>query len=85
MVVASLVMRALVRSKGKLFWSGSQQKAFKEFKYHLCMTPVLALPELQQPFVAETDTFDYAIGAVLTEHKHPVAYHSETLSDIVQK
>eukprot|EP00253_Pinus_taeda_P003532 PITA_03532 len=71
--------------KVKFFWSESQQKAFTELKDHLCTTPVLALPDLQQPFEVETDASDYAIGAVLTQHGHPVAYHSETLSDTVRK
>ena len=71
--------------KEKFFWSESQQKAFTELKYHLYMAPVLALLDLQQPFEVETDASDYAIGAVLTQHGHPVAYHSETLSDTVLK
>jgi len=46
---------------------------------------VPTLPDLQQPFEIETNASNYAIGAVLTQHGHPVAYHSETLSDIIQK
>ena len=46
---------------------------------------MLTLLDLQQPFEVETDSSDYAIGAVLTQHEHLVAYHSETLSDTVQK
>ena len=72
-------------AKAKFFWSKSQPKAFIELKDHLWTTPVLTLPDLQQPFEVETDASDYAIGAVLTQHRHPVAYHSETLSDTVQK
>eukprot|EP00253_Pinus_taeda_P027170 PITA_27170 len=56
-----------------------------EFKDRLCTTPILTLPDLQQPFEVKIDSSDYAIGAVLTQHKHPVAYHSETLSNTVQK
>jgi len=70
-------------AKVKFFWSESQQKAFREFKHHLCYAPVLTLPDLQQPFEIETNASDYAIGAVLTQHGHPVAYHSERLSDTV--
>ena len=29
--------------------------------------------------------YDYAIGVVLTQQGHPVAYHSETLSNTVRK
>eukprot|EP00253_Pinus_taeda_P021454 PITA_21454 len=64
---------------------GMTQKAFIELKDRLCTAPVLALPDLQQPFEVEKDVSDYAIGAVLTQHGHLVAYHSETLSDTVRK
>ena len=40
---------------------------------------------LQQPFEIETDASNYAIGVVLTQQGHPVAYHSETLSDTIWK
>ena len=46
---------------------------------------MLALPDLQRPFEIETYASDYAIGAVLTQQGHPVAFHSETLSDTVLK
>ena len=72
-------------AKEKLFWSKTQQKAFTELKHHLCCAPVLTLLDLQQPFEIETDASDYAIGAVLTQQGHPVACHSETLSDTVRK
>eukprot|EP00253_Pinus_taeda_P028898 PITA_28898 len=71
--------------KAKLFWFESQQKAFIELKYCLYMARVLALLDLQQPFEVETEASDYAIGAILTQHRHRVAYHSETLSDTVRK
>ena len=71
--------------KAKFFWSESQHKAFIELKHHLYSALVLTLPDLQQPFEIETDASDYAIGSVLTQHGHPVAYHSETLSDTVRK
>jgi hypothetical protein len=54
-------------------------------KQRLCSSPVLSLPDLQQPFEIETDASDYAVGIVLTQHGHPMAYHSETLSDVVHK
>ena len=46
---------------------------------------MLILPDLQQPFEIEIDASHYAIGAVLTQKGHPVAYHSETLSDTIHK
>jgi hypothetical protein len=72
-------------AKEKFSWSKSQQKAFGELKHCLYSTPVLTLLDLKKPFEIETDASDYAIGAVLNQHGHRVAYHSETLFDIVRK
>jgi hypothetical protein len=71
--------------KEKFMWGQSQQKVFDDLKQHLCSTPVLSLPDLQQPFEIETDASDYVVGAILTQHGHPMAYHSETLSDTIHK
>ena len=71
------------RAKEKLFWFESQQKAFIELKDRLCTALVLTLPDLQQLFEIKTNASNYAIGVVLTQHMHPVAYHSETPSDTV--
>jgi hypothetical protein len=60
----------------------SQQKVFDDLKQCLCSSPMLSLPNLQQPFEIETDASDYVVGTVLTQHGHPMAYHSETLSNI---
>ena len=72
-------------AKAKLFWSKTQQKEFAELKHRLCYAPLLTLTDLQQPFEIEIDASDYAIRAVLNQQGYPVAYHSETLSDIVCK
>jgi hypothetical protein len=46
---------------------------------------VLSLPDLQQPFEIETNSSDYVVATILTQHVHPLAYHSETLSYIICK
>jgi hypothetical protein len=56
-------------TKAKFFWSESQQKAFSELKHRLCSIPVLTLPDLQQPFEIETHASNYAIKAVLAQHR----------------
>ena len=71
--------------KAKFVWFESQQKSFEELKHPLCSTPILSLPDLQKPFEIEIDALDYAIGIVLTQHGNYVAYHSDTLSDVVRK
>ena len=37
------------------------------------------------PFEIETYSSEYAVGAILTQHGHPMEYHSETLFDVVRK
>ena len=54
-------------------------------KQRLCSLLILTLLDLQQPFEIEIDSSDYVVGVVLTHHGHPMAYHSETLSDPVHK
>ena len=63
----------------------TQQQAFNDLKQRLCSALVLSLTDLQHPFEIETNASDYAVGVVLTQHSHPVAYHSETLSYVVRK
>ena len=72
-------------AREKFFWLESQQKMFIELKHCLYSAPVLTLPDLQKPFQIKEDASDNAIGVVLTHQGHPVAYHSETLSDTVRK
>jgi len=73
------------RTKVIFSWSESQQKVFIELRHCLYYARILTFLDLQQHFEIETIAFDYAIGAILTQHRHPVAYHSETLSDTIQK
>jgi hypothetical protein len=71
--------------RAKFVWGKDQQQAFDDMKHHFCSNPVLSFPNMKQPFEIETDASAYAVGTVLTQHRHPVAYHSETLSDTIQK
>jgi hypothetical protein len=40
---------------------------------------------MKKPIKIETHAYGYAVAIVLTQHEHPMEYHSETLSDNVQK
>jgi hypothetical protein len=71
--------------KVKFAWGWSQQQAFDDLKQHLSSALVLSLLDMQHPFEIETDALYYAMGVILTQHDHPMAYHSETLLDIVHK
>jgi hypothetical protein len=41
--------------KKNFVWGLSQQQAFDDLKQRLCSSPVILLPDLQQPFEIETD------------------------------
>ena len=72
-------------SKTKFVWLKSQHKTFKDMKYHLSLALVLTLPNLQQPFEIKTNALDYVSSVALTQHGHPMTYHSKTLSDAIFK
>jgi hypothetical protein len=66
-------------------WGKEQQQEFYDLKHRLFSSPVLSFLYLQQPFDIEIDASYYVVGAVLTQHSHPMAYHSETLLDTIHK
>jgi hypothetical protein len=65
--------------KEKFVWGLSQKKAFEDLKNRLCSSPILSLSDLQHPFEIKTDATDYVVGIVLTQHGHPMEYHSEPM------
>jgi hypothetical protein len=71
--------------KEKFVWGLYQQQSFEELKNHFFSSPTLSLSDLQHPFEIETYASNYVVGIVLTQHGHPMAYHSEKLSNVVCK
>jgi len=62
-------------------WSLEAEAAFQELKRRFTTAPILAHFDAAKPVIIETDTSDYAIGAVLSQRDnenrlHPVAFHS---------
>ena len=76
-------LHALTRLNKVFQWGGKQQKAFDTLKEKISTTPVLALPNLQQPFEIKTDASDYAMGVVLMQYGKPICYHSENFNSTV--
>lgn len=75
----AISLTSLLR-KGVVFvWTSEQKSSFQALKAALISAPVLALPDLQKPFLIETNASDKGIGAVLQQDGHPMAYVSKAL------
>eukprot|EP00253_Pinus_taeda_P035716 PITA_35716 len=73
-------LHTLTSVKQVFQWGGRQQKSFETLKEKISAAPVLALPNLQQPFEVKTDASGYAMGVVLMQKKKTICYHSEKFS-----
>jgi len=65
-------------------WNEEAQKTFLQFKKFLTIAPVLHLPYLSLLFVVETDASNSAIGMVLSQAGHPIAFFSKKLCPKMQ-
>ena len=66
--------------KDGFHWSGQAEKTFVTLKQVMSSVPVLALPDLTQPFILETDASGQGLGVVLTQNSRPIAFFSQALS-----
>ena len=65
-------------------WTPACAAAFDKLKTILCSAPVLRTPDLEKPFVLQTDASQRGVGAVLSQldevgADHPVAFFSRKL------
>ena len=58
-------MHEVTSMKKGFQWGDKQKQAFEALKYKIISAPVLALPDLRQPFEIQTDASNYAMGVVL--------------------
>ena len=57
-------------------WKEEQRVAFEKLKAAISSEPVLKLPNFEEPFEMHTDASDKAVGRVLIQDGHPVAFES---------
>jgi len=62
-------------------WSQEYQRAFESLKKAVTEEPILSLPNLSRPFELYADASDLAIGGVLMQEGHPIAFESRKLND----
>ncbi|KAK3014866.1 LOW QUALITY PROTEIN: hypothetical protein RJ639_007967 [Escallonia herrerae] len=68
--------------KGKtLEWSKRCQTTFEGLKEVMTEEPILALPDHTKVFELQTDASDFAIGGVLMQEGHLIAFESRKLND----
>jgi hypothetical protein len=62
-------------------WSDQCQPAFDKLKDAVASEPFLRLPNFELPFEVHTDASNKAIGGVLVQEGHPIAYKSRKLKE----
>jgi hypothetical protein len=67
-------------------WGEEQEQAFQGLKNAFTLAPILQIPNNVAPYCLETDSLDFATGAVLEQMGedglwHPVAFYSKSLDE----
>jgi transposase InsO family protein len=75
-------LHALLQKQSACEWNAECEAAFNKLKHALLSAPVLAMPDYDQPYELEvwTDASNTAVGAVLMQNGHPIAYESRRFS-----
>lgn len=61
-------------------WTTQAQTAFEHLKVALSTTPMLALSDYDGPFTVESDALGVGMGAILSQHDHPITFFSKPFS-----
>lgn len=63
--------------KDSFQWNTEAQQAFSSLKSAMTSAPILSSPNFSIPFDLDTDASGTAMGAVLMQHNHPIAFFSQ--------
>lgn len=70
--------------KDCFLWNDEAHAAFEQLKKLMAELPILTVPNFSKVFTIETDASNKGLWVVLLQEGRPMAFHSQTLSDIVQ-
>jgi hypothetical protein len=76
-------LHSLTSVKHVFKWGGKKKKAFDTLKENISTAPILAMPDLQQPFEIQIDARRYSMGEVLMQRGKPICYHYETFTQAI--
>ncbi|KAK4381994.1 Retrovirus-related Pol polyprotein from transposon.6 [Sesamum angolense] len=74
-------LKDLLRKDQKWEWIVACDDAFRSLKKAISSQPVLKLPQFNKPFEMQVDASDRALGGMLVQDKHHVAFESHKLKD----
>ena len=75
----------LTKKSVQFVWGERQDKVFKKLQDCLCHAPVLAMPEVGEPYEVVCYASGCGLGAVLLQNQRPIAFHSYKLCDAGQR
>ncbi len=70
----------LLKKEMSLKWRKEQEKTFGMLKKRFSTSPFFKFPDFTKPFGVHTNTSGFAIGGVLMQKKHPIAFESKNLT-----
>lgn len=75
-------LHKLLQKESKCVWTKECEAAFLKLKQALLSAPVLSMPDYNEAYELEvwTDASNTAVGAVLMQNGHPIAYESRRFS-----
>ena len=65
-------------------WGEKHQEALEALKEKLSTAPILRSPNPEIEYLVTTDASDLAVGAVISQEDHPIAYYSRKLNTAEQ-
>ena len=73
-------LRAVMKKEVDYYWGKLQQNSFAQLKEMCCSAPTLAYYDVNKEVTIQCDASSYALGGVLLQDGHPIAYTSRALT-----